>query len=454
MAGHPLSRRPSPFFGMNLFRHPTAKYYKSHNLALNKEFVKDLEENGFLRVVEGLFDTYTSRGLLYLNVDSPVFHIFSGALLVPNVDDIRDSCAHEVIFDYNSEIGVRLVHTIAVALNPLELITGAHSISSCCMRPFIEGTAANYSAFYPNNPYSTTAYTFVVSDDGDTIESIGSMYLANVLLTPKDSDSENKLLSENGISKKGTSVRYGATQMDLVYAKSGIPSLVYGQTSSADGFEFMRKPSPPESDSIAAASLLKTLVSGASHITLSVFGNSTFFQRNKGLLSLKNRDFLKIKEATPGSYLDYRPSVGKVIDDQVAPGAIGLRVLQPGGVSGVSRVDFNISYEGAPVIADFQLADGTNVRFDLQWEEFLYVTSFPKGPEFLPFEGEIHFHMPESIKDLGADILYPSWFDGKPLVREGKTLSTGDLITMRTPQGGAFVHTPQSEYQIEGPNWW
>jgi hypothetical protein len=359
------------------------------------------------------------------NYESAIVHYLNGALLIEDPYDLMP-LAFDLV-DVSGEFPECVV-AITRPLNPLEIYNGYRNLGYCCMKPFNYGPIASTAAFYGNN--ANSVYTFrhntPTSETSRRFVSLGTMFLPqfNVGSPPPPAPRGVSITAEptalqlnmstgeslrTAISADGWEKSYQAETVDATkpYAEEGVRAAIAGVFASHLG----GKLGLTLARTLAYTEVLKDMV------------DSNVFSGDLQLTKVDKKGYVDGPSPTALTTLSGRSSN---FNPDIRFKSLHVTFASEGS-------EANVMYEGL---------DGTEYDVGrVAWDWVRYMFSFPKGPNFMLKKGSIHFHTGASNKGVCKELMTPAWFDGPPLIRGDRKLTKTDLVNMRTPEGGAFIHT-------------
>lgn len=358
------------------------------------------------------------------NYESAIVHYLNGALLIEDPYDLMP-LAFDLV-DVSGEFPECVV-AITRPLNPLEIYNGYRNLGYCCMKPFNYGPIASTAAFYGNN--ANSVYTFrhntPTSETSRRFVSLGTMFLPqfNVGTPPAPA------------TPKGVSITAEPTalQLNMNSGKSLTTAI------SADGWEKSYQAENVDATKPYAEEGAQAAVAGifASHL-----GDKLGLVYRSGLAhsaALSNMvdssvGNLNLSKVDKKGYVDgSTPSALTTLTGRLSNFAPDNKFKSLHITFASEGSEANVMYEG---LDGFEYDAGR-----VAWDWVRYMFSFPKGPNFMLKEGSIHFHTSKGNEGVCKELMTPAWFDGPPLIRGDRKLTKTDLVEMRTPKGGAFIHT-------------
>lgn len=358
--------------------------------------------------------------------------------------------------------------------NPLNLVLGLEGFWNCCLTALREANSATLSAFFDDAYAFVTSFLFnypgVKAPQGVSCGALTSLVKTESILVGPDSKPIQDLLS----FPKDLSLHIGSSQISLIYkdANSNTNSIaLHNDTKSKIvGYTFggieVTKTSfiglSDESKAYAAHAkkALGVAVSSTPFLLNVCVGAPDSGGKNEELSNgfSENLFFTKDLDKNLGVQIQkeklYTEAYAEITREVSAANAIfGIQtIINASAFANALHIYFD-AFEDDEFDLVYVTKSGDQKSITLQGENarsyLQYMFSFPKGEHFIPFRGEVHFHTPLQNQSLCKELLIPSWFNNpKPLVRNDVELYTRDLIAMRTPRAGAFIHANGRQSRI------
>lgn len=360
--------------------------------------------------------------------------------------------------------------------NPLNLVLGLERFWNCCLTALREANSATLSAFFDDAYAFVTSFLFdypgVKAPQGISCGALTSLVKTESILV----DPESKPIQDILSFPKDLSLHMGSSQISLIYKDANsntnsialhndVKSKIVGYTFG--GIEVTRTSFIGLSDgsegtaySAHAKKALGVAVSSTPFLLNVCVGAPESGGKNEELSKgfSENLFFTKDIDTNFGIQIQkerlYTEAYAEITREVSAANAIfGIQtIINASAFANALHIyfdafeddEFDLVYVTKSGDQKSITLQGKNARSHLQ-----YMFSFPKGEHFIPFRGEVHFHTPLQNQSLCKELLIPSWFNNpKPLVRNDVELYTRDLIAMRTPRAGAFIHANGRQSRI------
>jgi hypothetical protein len=412
---------------------------------LTNEFIDWCEDQGFSSVIETLFPENT------FFAGSATQHIISASLRVKSFE----KPSKKELAWYNlslPESDFEVYHS--VKYNPLSMIIGHNDFWNCCLTVGREASNAAVASFY------TDVYGAFVSFAFDQKTKDGEEY--EVLCCTMTSFTKSLISGQNVNVPQdaGLDLIFGDTEINLLYVNPNLSkaSKAFSKNPDAKDVELYLTGGSEAArysvdDSLYEDSAKAVLSAIKVKKVADIAGANT-----RGAKPYMEAADAAVKYVLKPEYLDNTPYKESVADarytkiENLARNAYA-ETRNATGTANALGLDFVASASnaftemhvlfndiGSTVNVSYKTEKGEAFELDpiADWNYLLYMFSFPKGNNFVPFEGAVYFHTDADAGEV-KELLIPSWFYGKPLKRGNRTLTTKDLIKMRTPKKGAFV---------------
>lgn len=381
------------------------------------------------------------------------YHCFQAALLIENTDSssFKDQFHYEVVdlSEYTKELNGVYV-AISKNFSPVELAAGATKLTGCCQQLANHGTEAAIQSFY-GDPQYMTYYVFEpnaeLQEAGRTKFLCTTNTFVNRFVYPKSTfanvKKQNNLELVEGDTRLINKLVDNEEFLKFIEGKDQIA------IQNFDGFEPVRFISVKERVLERAKKALRVVSSMIEDQNYKI-GTSLHSDPQAGILSTS--DFRKLtgidfsfdvmEQANKSSYRDGDPA-------NVIPDFFGVQQIFLASSSFKEMIVEVGSFKGdhpSTVQVQYVKNNGETVAYEeeIEWDYLRYMFAWPTGDEFIPFMGRVSFECPESVQskveEIAQNLMYPEWFYGRPLERDGEVYDTKRFLEMRTPKEGLFVN--------------